>query len=304
MKRYSLTIGIPAYNEEANIQNLLDSIFNQQMNSVHLESIILVCDGCTDNTIKILRFLNIKYKILHIITSNKRTGKAAALNKIYRMSQSDFLLTMDADVIFEGIHNLEHMAKRLIKNPKLNMVGPDHIPTKTNTLFGNFSRISGITIREAVAKFNNGNNFYSCMAAEFMKREFYKSFTFPKNTLSDQCYVYGKSIEKSLSGYEFVPQAKVIFGVAQTFHDWRVSSVRSTVGDKADAIHHFGAKILPLYTIPKKIYFLTLLKWFIKSPIYSLGSIIMNIYIRVFPYKKPQNISVWEVVKSSKYISV
>lgn len=304
MKKNTLTIGIPAYNEEANIQRLLASIFNQQMKSVRLESIILVCDGCTDNTVKILRLLNIKYKILNIITSNKRTGKATALNKIYTMSQSDFLLTMDADVIFHGTNNIEYMANKLINNPKLNMVGPDHIPTKTKTLFGNFSRISGITIREAVAKFNNGNNFYSCMAAEFMKKRFYKSFTFPKDTLSDQCYVYGKSIEHGLSGYEFVPQAKVIFGVAQTFHDWRVSSIRSTIGDKEDAIQHFGNKILPLYTIPKTLYFLTLLKWFLKSPIYSTGSIIMNIYIRLFPYHKPEKVSVWEVVKSSKYISI
>lgn len=304
MKKNTLTIGIPAYNEEANIQKLLESIFCQRIRNVDLKSIILVCDGCTDKTVEILKFLNTKYKILDIITSNIRSGKAVALNKIYAKSQSDFLLTMDADVIFDGINNIELMADKLIKNPKLNMVGPDHIPTKTKTLFGNFSRISGITIREAVAKFNNGNNFYSCMAAEFMRKRFYKSFIFPHETLSDQCYVYGKSIEHGLFGYEFVPEAKVIFGVAQTFHDWRISSIRSTIGDKADAIKHFGNKILPLYTIPKTLYFLTLLKWFLKSPIYSTGSIIMNIYIRLFPYHKPERDSVWEVVKSSKYISV
>lgn len=300
----TLTIGIPAYNEEKNIAYAIKSIFSQKISSMSLKSVVVLCDGCTDKTVKIVSTQAKRNKKIHLHTSNHRGGKANGLNRLYRISTADFLLTMDADVIFKSTHDVEIMAQELLKDKKLNMVGPEHWPTKTKTLFGNFSRISALTFGEAVAKYNDGNNFYACMAVEFMRRRFYKSFTFPEGTISDQCYAYGKSIEKDLSGYKLVKEAGVIFGVAQTFNDWRILSVRSTAGDKEDAIKSFGRNILHLYTIPKSILLLSTLKWFFKSPLYTLGSVLMNIYIRVFPYNHKVKNGVWEMVSSSKEVYI
>ncbi len=300
----TLTIGIPAYNEEKNIGNLLNSICSQEYNSIELRSIIVVCDGCTDETVNIVNSFAKNNSIINIHVTNNRSGKAAGLNKIYKLANTDYLITIDADVIFLGVKNIDLMAKEIINDKRINLVGPCHVPTQCKTMVGNFSRLSALMFLDAVAEYNNGSNFYSCMSVEFMRKSFYKSFVFPDGTIADQCYAYGQSIKNSIYGYKLVRDAKVVFGVAQTIHDWRTLSVRSTIGDKADTIKHFGKSILPLYTMPRSILIISILKWFLKSPLYSLGAIIMNIYVRMFPYSHGVKRGIWEMVDSSKEIQL
>ncbi len=299
----TLTIGIPAYNEERNIHNLIRSIFRQTSNRFVLKQIIVVCDGCTDSTVDILSKVSKKSSRVILIERKIRAGKADALNVIYKKSQTDYLLTIDADVVFKGDENLDLMIGMMLQNPKLNLVGPRHVPAPSKTWFGNFARISYLSFEDAFLKINNGNNFYGVMTVEMMRKKFYKSFLFPAGTVSDQCYVYAKAIERGLDGFMLVKEATVLFGTAQTFHDWQVLSARSVTGDKRDVIKHFGKWILKYYTMPRQLYIKSLVKWLFISPIYLIGAVLMNIYIRRFPYKKRvvKN-GMWELVSSSKEI--
>lgn len=299
----TLTIGIPAYNEERNIKNLIQSIFRQTTHVFKLEQIIVVCDGCTDNTVQVVQAMERKSTRILVIEREVRAGKADALNVLYNNTNTDYLLTIDADVMFVGDDNLDLMMTEMINNPKLNLVGPRHIPTSSKTWFGNFARVSYQSFEDAFLKINNGNNFYAVMTVELMKKKFYKSFTFPKGTISDQCFVYAKSIEKGLHGFKLVSDAKVMFGTAQTFHDWRILSARSVVGDKRDVVKHFGKGVLKYYTMPKSLYIKSLIKWLVKSPVYLTGAVLMNIFIRKFPYqKRVVRNGMWELVSSSKEV--
>lgn len=300
----TLTIGIPAYNEEKNIGNLLNSICSQEYNSIELRSIIVVCDGCTDETVNIVNSFATNNSIINIHVTNNRSGKADGLNKIYKLANTDYLMTIDADVIFLGIKNIDLMARTMIQDKRINLVGPFHVPTQSKTMVGNFSRLSALLFLDAVAEYNNGSNFYSCMSVEFMRKSFYKSFCFPIGTIADQCYAYGQSIKNNIYGYKLVRDAKVVFGVAQTFHDWRVLSVRSTIGDKSDTLKHFGASVLPLYSMPRNLLIKSTLKWLLKSPLYCTGAILMNIYIRIFPYNHKVKKGIWEMVESSKVLYI
>jgi glycosyltransferase involved in cell wall biosynthesis len=303
-KKPTLTIGIPAYNEERNIKNLIQSIFRQNAKLFKLEQIIVVCDGCTDNTVEVVQKMENKSSRILVIERAVRAGKADALNIIYDKSKSDYLMTVDADVAFIGEDNLDSLMEAMLNNPKLNFVGPRHVPTQSKTLFGNFARVSYLSFEDAFLKINEGNNFYGVMTGELMKKKFYKSFKFPKNTISDQCYVYAISQQKNgMNGFRLVQEAQVMFGTAQTFHDWRVLSSRSVVGDKRDVIKHFGRGILKHYTMPRSLYFKSLIKWFFKSPVYLTGAVLMNIFIRNFPYnKRVIKNGMWELVSSSKEV--
>ena len=51
-KKPTLSIGIPAFNEEANIYFLLKDLLSQKMDQFNLERIIVNSDGSTDDTIE------------------------------------------------------------------------------------------------------------------------------------------------------------------------------------------------------------------------------------------------------------
>lgn len=297
----TVTIGIPAYNEEGNIGTLLKRLMRQKHRSFKLVSILVKCDGCTDSTADIVSRLSQKYPIIHPEICTIRNGKADALNWIYKKHTSDFLLTIDADLAFMGNMDIENMVVEMIRNPTIRVAGPRHVPIPQKTVWGNFARVSYISFEDAFLRWKNGNNYYGLMSATLIRSSFAKSFTYPKGTVSDQCYLYIKATRKNPDGFKMVKTSHVLFQPVSTFQDWRLLGVRSVKGDKNDLIKHFGKKILPEITIPKSLVYISLVKWFFKDPINTLGSIMMNIYIRKFPYTKMSlKKGIWETTMSAK----
>lgn len=297
----TLSFGIPAYNEEGNISYLIKSIIKQKRNIYKLEKIFVICDGCTDDTISIVTKLAKKYKFIKLIDRKIRSGKPNALNLIYKLNKSDYILTIDADVIFEKNSDVENMVREIIKDPKLNLVGPRHIPISSSTLMGKFAIISYLSFEEAFLKLNYGNNFYAVMGAYLLRKSFSKAIKYPPNAQADQTILYGLATKKNKNAFKLVTESRVLFRVVDTFHDWRLLGVRSVIKDKANTVKILGKGVLKDYYMPRKLYILALIKWFIKSPFYTFGSIIMNIYIRKFPLKsKMPKGGIWETTKSSK----
>ena len=90
-----ITIGIPAYNEEKNIVDIVNKLKEKY------ESIIVCDDGSTDSTYEILKTMNV-----NIIKHENNLGYGAAINSIFEKSQeigSDILVTFDAD----GQHKID-----------------------------------------------------------------------------------------------------------------------------------------------------------------------------------------------------
>src|SRR3990167_2835632 len=97
----TVTIGIQAYNEEANIGNMLKSVLKQREESFVLERILIVLDGCTDNTFRIVKAIAKKDRRIKVMHDGKRTGKATRLNQILTKNNSDFVFFIDADIVLE-----------------------------------------------------------------------------------------------------------------------------------------------------------------------------------------------------------
>ena len=295
MNEPTVTVAIPAYNEEANIRSIILSILTQKQTNYQLSQIIVLNDESTDNTTAIVNELNKKYPIVRQIMRKIRLGKAAALNDIYDANTSDYLMTVDADCALGTDSTISSLVAKLESNPRLNAVGPRHVPIKPDTFMGRLAWISYLSFEDAFLHYNDGYNFYTSMSGQLLRRSFVDSFRFPPGTLSDQIYVYAKATEHDERAFELVRDAILLFTTVTTFRDWRILAVRSTAGDKTDATNRFGNDILNRYQIPPQILITSLVRWFIKHPILLTGSIIMNIYIRIFPLKR-------EIVKDGIWI--
>lgn len=90
---------ITVYNKEPYLNNLFRSIFSQDLTDVE---VVVVNDGSTDNSLKIIR----DYKIDKLINFEENMGISSSRNRGIRESEGDYLWFIDADdLIVEGSIN-------------------------------------------------------------------------------------------------------------------------------------------------------------------------------------------------------
>ncbi|HUV67634.1 MAG TPA: glycosyltransferase [Sedimentisphaerales bacterium] len=132
-----VSIGIMAYNEEANIGQLLRCLLEQQTSSYLIKEIIVVASGCTDNTESIVREFIGQNQTIKLLVQPCREGKASAINLFLRHAQSDILVMESADTLPEPM-----TIQRLLEpfdDPEVGMTGGHPIPTNDPHTFMGFT---------------------------------------------------------------------------------------------------------------------------------------------------------------------
>jgi glycosyltransferase involved in cell wall biosynthesis len=109
MKPFTVIVGVPAYNEEANIAFLLEDILRQRCESFVLKEIVIVSDGSTDETSDIAK--RYEFRAVSVRGDGKRKGKATRLNEIFDAARgrADAVVLFDADIALVGDEVLEKM---------------------------------------------------------------------------------------------------------------------------------------------------------------------------------------------------
>ena len=176
----NVSVVVPAYNEEKNIENCLDSIFNQDYPENKME-IIVVDDGSTDSTIKIIK----KYKKVKILEQN-HLGKVEALNLGSLKSSHEFILTVDADTTI-GRNCLKDIVKPFCSK-KIGATTGNNLVKNKKSLIGNFQNIeyhfSNLMRSSFSTVFKNGIWFSGSIAC-YRKTALNKIGYFKKDTLAE-----------------------------------------------------------------------------------------------------------------------
>jgi len=129
------SIGIMAYNEEANIARTLQSALDQTGPTIRIEEVIVVASGCTDHTVSIVSEMAQKEPRIRLCVQEKREGKASAINLFLKEATSPVVVLIGADVIPEAFA-IENLCAPF-KNPKIGMVGGRPVPVNdANTFMG------------------------------------------------------------------------------------------------------------------------------------------------------------------------
>lgn len=132
-----ITIGIPAYNEEANIKNLLLAILAQKQENFDLKEIIVVSDGSTDHTVDKIRSL--KDGRIKLYAYKTRKGQQIRQNKIIGLFREDILVLLEADTLPVNGFFLRNLVKPMITNKKhkIGITFGNAIPLKPKSFFEN-----------------------------------------------------------------------------------------------------------------------------------------------------------------------
>ena len=93
-KKYSVSILIPAYNEQDSIEGTVKAVLDSDYDNI--AEVIIINDGSTDNTLKIAKELERRYSKV-IVFDKKNSGKADSLNQALKIAKGEIVAVVDAD---------------------------------------------------------------------------------------------------------------------------------------------------------------------------------------------------------------
>ena len=131
------SIGVMAYNEEANIGYLLESLLNQRLSTCIINEIIVVASGCTDGTVEIVESFARSSDRIKLMIQEKRKGKASAINIFLAGAKGDIIILVSGDTIPEN-ETIENLV-RPFQDPDTGMTGARPVPVNSKDTFMGFT---------------------------------------------------------------------------------------------------------------------------------------------------------------------
>jgi cellulose synthase/poly-beta-1,6-N-acetylglucosamine synthase-like glycosyltransferase len=127
----SLTVIVPAFNEETHIKRTLGSIIGSDYPN---KEVIVVDDGSTDQTYNMAsRYIEELHDKRFSIIRKKNGGKASAINLALRFARGEIIIIIDADSRIEK-NTLKETAKEFLRPEVIAVAGKVRVLNKSNFL--------------------------------------------------------------------------------------------------------------------------------------------------------------------------
>ncbi len=297
--KLTVTIGIPAHNEEATIATLLNSIKTQVQTSFILEKVIVACDGCTDTTAQVAH----AFKNCQVIDDGRRLGQAGRLSEFYKLNTSDIFITFDADTQLANAYVLEELVKPFTDR-QVGIVGGNPIPYKAQTFFEQIivtwlrvwyetrkNLFKGLTI-------HNHNGKISAV-----RKEAIQDFCIPNDVFANDDFLYISVINKGFT-FAFAPKAVVLYRAPNSIPDYFLQHGRF-VSLKERMFDYFGNEVKGLYYVPKSYKLKALIFVALRSPIYLALAILFESILRKYKARLIEHYKgvSWTEASSTKVIN-
>jgi glycosyltransferase involved in cell wall biosynthesis len=133
-----VTIGICAYNEEANIERSVRSVYEQKTDGFNIDEVIVVSSGSTDRTDEIVSGLLPEFENLRFLPQDKREGKNSAINLLLDNKKTQIVILLNADNAFGNEESLKNLILPF-SDPKVGIVGGHPVPTNGKDSFAGFA---------------------------------------------------------------------------------------------------------------------------------------------------------------------
>jgi len=193
MKIFTITVGIPAYNEEANIGHLLDDILRQKEEEFFVERVIVYSDGSIDATDEIVR--SVSDARVELVVGPGRQGQAVGQNAILERTTSDCLVLINADMRVDDPSFIRKLVQPIAEGVA-DLTSSNLQPLPPRGFFESVLAI-GFRLKNILFEsFLDGNNLYTCHgAARAFSCRLYSSLRFLKS-VGEDAFSYLSCLEK------------------------------------------------------------------------------------------------------------
>ncbi len=295
--RPTVTIGIPAYNEESSINFLIGSLLAQQERTYTLEKIIVFSDGSTDGTVE--KACATADPRVYVHVGKVRRGKPYRMNQLFEMSTSDIAIVLDADIALENETCIEALVEPFRAYADIALVSGSSVPAEAASYVQKIAA-AGVSVWDATRAMARPNDLYYCEGAiRAFSRSLYTKMRFPERSADDVFpYLYAQK-----HGFRFMraDAAKVQFTLPATLRDYLSQMKRFSRSYTVHKDNFDGLFVKHYYTVTLPVKVKAILKECIRNPFFTLNYFAMWCVIRVwFMFEKEADTSLWDIAESTK----
>jgi biofilm PGA synthesis N-glycosyltransferase PgaC len=292
-----VSIGIPAYNESQNIRKLLNSIIEQRVGDFVIIEIIVITDGCSDDTEDIVK--SFSSRGVRLVSNLDRKGKTFRLNQLFKLFTGDILVLFDADVLPVNKEVLINMVSPF-QDQNIFLVAGRPIPKPDSSYFYKVMGVSFYLQEYVKDNYKNGNSVYSCHGRILaLHRNLAKSVNINAN-IGNDAFIYFSN-RKLEGGFYFNKSAQVYFKLPGKPADFIKQRVRFNSSSKQ--MREFFGSLINEYKIPRTLIINAFFKAFIKFHIYFFEYLFLVVYSNLLKKDVSPKKSFWEVSDSTKAIN-
>lgn len=293
----TLTIGVVAYNESANIGKLLLSLKKQIISSAHLLRIVVISDASIDGTDEIVNTIG----DIQLIRHRERQGANAGQNDLLTKTETDLLVILDADILPNNDLLIENLIAPIVANSHIGLTSGMLIPAKPRTFVEKVLARTHIFKIEFFSKLPNKNNIYLCVGPiRAFSKGLYSSYIYPDQVPYD-AYSYLKCLQNGYQ-FEYVPHAQAIFRCPATLSDHEKQGARFAAG-RQQLIEEFKQDAVIAYRLPQMRIVASIVPEVVRHPILSLfAAYFLILFFSRMLFQQQKFTSKWEMAASSKNI--
>ncbi len=289
----TITIGIPAYNESANIVKLIEAVQAQKLSGFSIKEILVISDASEDNTDSLVR--SVHDSRVKLFRNRTRQGQSLSQNILLKKATGDVLVLLNADTLPANPYAVQKLAETI-------MDGADYAiarawPVAARTWFERVINYS-VYLRTAIfERFPNYDTIYLCGGrGRAMSQRLYRKFRWKKVFTEDvfaflYCKKYGFKTQ-------YQPKSVILFRSPIDWHDHSKQSRRFRAGPE-ELFPYFGEEtVRQSFKLPLSVAVPPILFYLLRHPLWSLA------YLSVYLFTKlaapPQATATWSVSTSSK----
>jgi len=295
-KKLTVTIGIPAYNEEKNITHLLSSLLTQKETFYKIKSIFVISDASTDNTVGVVKKLGDRRII--VVQNSIRKGQIHAQNLIFTYAKTDVVIILEADTIPDDKKYLHHLLSPIALDPSIGLVGGNSIPLLPQKLLGKIIYFQIQTYKEVDDDYAGPKYWhFSGRGGRAFTKAIYKNLDWPYDTQED-IYAILWCLKHKIKN-TFARNAVCNYRVPETFRDFlrerqKIKSGRITLKE------YFSTEFLNyFYNRPISFKILSFTKYLISHPAYCLIYLFLKLRIAV-NLSSSEFTDLWPITSSTK----
>lgn len=228
----TVTVVIPALNEEKNIGNIVDDVLGQELGpSLYLDKLTVVSDGSTDRTNEIVRSRQAADGRVELVVNPHTCGEAQSINVGIGGAESDFVVHLDADIRLGGHDTLRNLLEDI--RPDVGLVGGIPVPAPgRRNLAESVAECGDYAWNALKVRVKGGRNIYSAHGRILaLSRALYNSAEIPRKPGSEEALIetdqffYLTCVERGMA-FELRNEARVLYRLPQSMRDYVRQSTR------------------------------------------------------------------------------